>query len=433
MFTGTAAKVVLLALLVSLLATPAIAKSPMEAFNAGIRASRAGNHAEALRHFERAQALGLDRAALDYNLGVTLYRLARYAEAGKYFERVTQHPPLAALGHYNLGLVAERLGDRERARNEYLIAQRLADDDRLRRLAALQLARLQPTEPEEPRGIMIVSAAGGYDDNLVVQQTGGAAKVGDQFLELFFAGSGTVSGTPRDGVRLDGSLYVVEYLSEDQFSMSFVRGGAARVKQWSSWRLEAGGQLELSTLGDLDYLRTLSLDLAAGRRLSAATTLKLGYQFSNVDARDALFSELGGYQQRVMAEGRRSDGDSWLRGVAFVELNDREDLREGGVFTSFSPRRAGVRAEYGRQFGADWEASASLGFVASRYRDADTLADGSQVRREDDQLRFGARVAKMLARQWQLSGEYSRYDNGSNLAAYDYRRNLYMLRMIGVF
>jgi hypothetical protein len=403
------------------------------AFDAGIRASRAGNDREALKQFQHAQAAGLERAALHYNLGVTHYRLGNYLAARSSFQRLARHETLAALAHYNLGLVALRLNENDEAHRQFLIAHRLTEDPKLRYLARQQIAQLAPDTHEGKRWSATVSAGAGYDDNLLVQETGGAARTGDQFLELYLAGTGTVHGTRRDGVKLHGSAHLVEYLDKDAFSMSFLRGGTARVKELGGWGAEAGGELELSTLGDRDYLRALSVQVSGKRAIAAATTLELRYRFSDVRARDSIFSYLDGYQQRLSIEGYRSQPQGWLRGRALVELNDRNDLREGSVFTSFSPTRTGIRAEYGRYFAGNWEVFGTLGLTASRYRDADVLADASRVRRSDDQLQIGLSVARNLDRRWQIGADYQYYDNDSNLPAYDYTRNLYTLRLIGVF
>lgn len=403
------------------------------AFDAGIRASRAGNDREALIQFQRAQAAGLERAALHYNLGVTHYRLGDHLAARSSFQRLTQHKTLAALAHYNLGLVALRLHQNDEAHRQFLIAHRLTEEPKLRYLARQQIAQLAPDTHEGKRWNATVSAGAGYDDNLVVPDTSIAASTGSQFLELFLAGTGTVHGNQRDGVKLYGSAYLVEYMDNDIFSMSFLRGSAARVRQMSGWHAEAVGEVELSSLGDRDYLRALSAQASGRRTIATDTTLELQYRFSDVRARDSTFSYLDGYQQRLRIEGYHSQPQSWLRGRALVELNDRNDLRAGSVFTSFSPTRTGIQAEYGRYFAGIWEVFGTLGLTASRYRDADVLADASQVRRSDDRIQIGLSVACNLDRRWQIGADYQRYDNDSNLPAYDYTRNLYTLRLIGVF
>jgi hypothetical protein len=403
------------------------------AFEAGIRASRAGRHEEALRQFQRARAAGLDRAALHYNLGVTYYRLGRYAEARASFRRVAEHETLGALVHYNLGLLALRLEEREQARRQFLIAHRLAKDEKLRRLAAVQLSRLSRVAGAEPRHSATIAAGAGYDDNLVVEDIGGAARGGDSFFELFLAGSATVHGTPRDGIKLHGSAYLVEYVDQNAFSMTILRGGAAQVTTWGGWRAEAGGDLELSTLGNRDYLRTLTASVAGKRAIAPTATFELRYRFSDIDARDSLFSQLNGYQHRLSVDAMHSRTDGWLSGRAFTEYNDREDLHGAGIFTSFSPVRMGLRAEYGRRLAADWEVSASLALTSSSYRDADVLEGGVEQRRKDQQLRVGLGLARNLGGRWQVGAEYQYYDNDSNIAAYAYRRNIYTLRVIGIF
>ena len=102
------------------------------AFAAGVRASRAADHATAIEQFMRAIARTPDCAACHYNLAIAYTELDRLADAETAFRQVVQLTPEYAAAHYGLASIYTRQGrttDAQAARNEAtrLARERLAD------------------------------------------------------------------------------------------------------------------------------------------------------------------------------------------------------------------------------------------------------------------------------------------------------------------
>ena len=107
------------------------------AFAAGVRASRAADHAAAIEQFMQAIARTPDCAACHYNLAIAYTELDRLAEAETAFRQVVELTPDYAAAYYGLASIYTRQGrtaDAQTARNEAtrLARERLAD--RRRRL-----------------------------------------------------------------------------------------------------------------------------------------------------------------------------------------------------------------------------------------------------------------------------------------------------------
>jgi hypothetical protein len=72
-----------------------------------------------------------------------------------------------------------------------------------------------------------------------------------------------------------------------------------------------------------------------------------------------------------------------------------------------------------------------LSWRNSRYNDADLLASGSSVTREDDRLLAGVKLKRRLTPSLKLNLGYKYTDNNSNISIHDYTRNLYSIGLSG--
>ena len=119
------------------------------AFAAGLRASRANDHAAAIEEFARAIARTPDCAACHYNLAISYTELDQLGGAETAFRRVVEITPDYSAAYYGLASVYTRQGrtaDAETARNEAtrLARERLAERRRLLEEALQQsVARLE--------------------------------------------------------------------------------------------------------------------------------------------------------------------------------------------------------------------------------------------------------------------------------------------------
>jgi tetratricopeptide (TPR) repeat protein len=416
-----------------LLAAAVQAATGEEHFQAGVTAFRAGDYLYALSRFEQARRAGYDSPVLDYNVGVSHYKLGDYRQARPALERATRSPELRGVAYYNLGLTALRLDETQQALSRFEQARAVATDESLKALAERQIASLESRPRDPPREWLANLAVNlGYDDNIVDPVTETGQVLEDGLVELLALVSGPVAGTLRNGVRVDGSLYAVHYREYDEYDMTVLRAGVAGLRVLGDWQGELAGHYEASTLGGDDYLHTAQLTLAGARRWAESARLRLRYRYARIDA-DPFYQELDGWRQQFDVQNRWGRDGHNLVLVYQLEINDRADLWQGTTSTSYSPTRHQLRI--GGETGLPWKwiGGAELGVRTSRYADPNRMSGSRPVTREDGQLLFRLRARRPLAHGWEFVLEYGHTLNESNIDLYDYRRNLVLLGVNGLW
>ena len=108
--------------------------------NRGILYMRMGNNTRALWDYERGLNMMPDLQETRVNVGAALYNLKRYPEALAALNLgiATEDTEAKAIAHYNRGLTHEKLGDLQRAYEDFREALRLKPDFTM---AASQLER----------------------------------------------------------------------------------------------------------------------------------------------------------------------------------------------------------------------------------------------------------------------------------------------------
>lgn len=403
-------------------------QSGAPAFEEGTRAFGRGDYAAALQAFLQARRAGLDAPALRYNLGSTYYRLQRYGDAEREFEALTREPQWAAVAHYNLGLVARQRGRNEEALAQFGHAQRLAHEPKLRALAATALDRFGRA-PEPPRSEAYVSAAVGYDSNVTLTPDStliGVAGGGDLFVEGLAAGSLRLSGNPTAGWYAQGGAHVREYRDLGRYDQLGLRAGAAYEAASADWRTTTGAYVDVVYVHGGLLQQATTLDLHTRRALGGGRHAAARYRLSGIRG-GGEFRYLDGRQQRFSVEaGLPLGATARLRLGYELELNDREDLRQGGEFFSYSPTRHGLLAALALPPSSAWQTELRAEYRASRYNDPHVLG-GIQLTRKDDLVGAGARASRRVNGAWRLFTDYSYYRNDSSLASYDYKRHLLTL------
>lgn len=170
----------------------------------------------------------------------------------------------------------------------------------------------------------------------------------------------------------------------------------------------------------MSVYRVFALGWVLGKR-----AVKIGGEFSDIHAADG-FEYLEGWRARGKIR--------WLQGLASgqiqidyrLEINDREDLRAGKDFASFSPIRHLIKTDYSWPFSRRWSGRASIAYQHSDYRD-DHVIQGENVHRKDNRLMASLRADLSLSSRWRLFGEYRHTNNSSTMDIYDYDRNEWSL------
>jgi tetratricopeptide (TPR) repeat protein len=380
-------------------------------WTSGTQAFEAGNYESALHFFESAKDAGLDGPAVHYNIAVSQFRLGRYEVSGQTFSLIARRfPQMRGLAEYNLGLVARRLGNAAQARAHFLRAHQLSPDNReIRVLASRRLRELEPEVRRVSRWSGAMGARAGYDDNVALRDEAGlpAGVTADSpMADLFAVVQGPWDG--RNGLRLDGSAYLVKYFDADEFDQNQLRGGVFYDWRTHDWRVQLGVHASMSTLGGDAFDRKLGINGSVVRYLGHTGTINLRYAYDDVDDADSTFAGIAGSRQQFDLRYRWYRSGHRVQVHYGLETNDRAD-------PAVSPDRTffGIAYLYMPEKGLGY--GAGIEMRKSEYED---LA----IPREEDLLTFSGELTYMLSNYWQALFQLRVSDNDSTDATFTYDR-----------
>lgn len=399
-------------------AAPSAAQGPEESFRRGVAAVRAGDPERAVEHFEAARAAGLATGALHFNLGVAYYRAGRPVDAETSFRRAVDSGTMVAPAFYQLGRLARERGDRAQARDYFRRAAGAARTPALRRHARAALEGLARTPPPD---YVYVGIGGGHDSNLALtpSDASGVSEESDAFLEGVL-----VARVPLDERHyFRGSVYLQEFLSEDDFSLVSLRGGIGRVGlldggwRWDLWldgrHREFGGRaFDNAALGGGELRRPLG----PGWRV------ELDYRLDLVDGAGG-FGFLDGVGHELAARLDERGRAGW-RLDASLATSDRDDRETADDFFSFSWTELRLAARYGLRLGTG-DLLTLAGDWGMRDYDGTEVRDGMRLgTREDDLAGLEAALDRRLDANWSLRLALRLEQRDSSLAEFDYDRQI---------
>lgn len=419
-------------LLFGLLATPLSGYAHNE-FQQGTIAFRDGQYLQALEAFQAAERKGDTSPTLTYNTGLTYYKLGRYQQAAATFQRLAQSPEWRDLANFHLGLVAEKQGNSARAITLYRELERDAPSDKLRKLAAARLVKLdaQPSTASQrsssttERLSAVFNVTAGTDGNAFslqddVQLQSSAGE--DRFNEFFAWGQYYLSGSSADGWRLHGFAYARRYGDFDSLDINASSAGLSRHQRHQVWQSEFG-LAAVTTELDGNDLTDQSRFVARFQRPLNASWLSLVYTPSRHDGGKE-FSHLDGWQHKAEARWRFPRKTVSFDFGYHWEFNDRDDLSQDGNFFSYSPMRHTLAAGLDWRVLPSWEISVDADYRISHYDGTNRLVDSDGIYKE--KTREADRLKLRLKTQWQLSqnlrvaGQLELIDNQENFDTYSY-------------
>jgi tetratricopeptide (TPR) repeat protein len=357
-----------------------------------------------LNAFEGAVAAGMTGPAVHFNIGVCAFKLGRWERADAAFREAARTPEMAQLAHYNLGLVALGAGESDEAARWFAQVERGASDERLKSLAAAQMAQL-PSPPER-NWLAFGSLAAGYDDNVALVSGSdvlGVSGTDDTFSELQLFGAAPLAGN----WRFDGGVVLLDYLDLDNFDQLSLNAGGRYRMSLREWTGEAGLQVTYGTLDGDGFESKRMLLLQATRPLPDDWRLRVRYRFSDIDGLDG-FSGLDGTRHEFGLRGL------WRRGSWDVTLTYRFDKTDyADEALSFDRHQLSVDTEY--ELDANWTVQAGLAHDRSKYTET---ANGSEERTE---ISFA--VNREFGSQWRAFVRYAFADNQADRPEFDYQRN----------
>lgn len=272
----------------------------------------------------------------------------------------------------------------------------------------------------------LVSVSVGNDDNVTLADDSNivASNEDDYFLINVLATAGRyLTGNRDDGIRFDGTFYNLTYDTEDDYNYSLVEAGLAYHKKMGDWHGRFGAKYGYTDFGGDPYQSVYDLIAEGRRKLSKNTELRIRYRYSDIDAESSEYNYNDGDRHRLRVEGRFKSGQNrYLLSYRF-ETNDRDDTETATTYTSSSPVRHTIRANAKIPLVGKWGSELDLRWRDGRYKD-DNVAPGSSVRRKDDRLTAKMGLNYALKKKLKLFADYTYMNNDSNIATYDYDRNV---------
>ncbi len=424
-----------------LLFSTALSADERSAYRDGISAFKNSDFPLALEYFQQAESDGLNTVALHYNLGSTHYRLGHYDEAAEYFRNIQNDSKWGALAEYNLGLVAERQNDLELAAKHYHQAYRKANSEKVRELAQARLRAISGDAAASQPGnwITYLSAAFGNDDNpSLTQDTQVLDDSGaDSFAEVIGNVSGYLSGSPGDGVRLNGSLYSRRYSNMNEFSVSGIDLGIYLEDRTDNWLFVKGVRVNNFWIDGVQYSTGANVMFRATQQ-HKAVNLDIRNDLGFLDGGDT-YDFIGGIRNRLTLDlYRRSETVEWRLGYR-NEYNERNDLEtEQGQFFSYSPMRHSIYGQLRNDLSEKTSLRTRLEYRKSLYPEDNIEIDPeteavTEMTRDEDRVEFSALLRYTFNRTFGVFSEYRYTDNDSNFSRFSYQSNQVMLGLEAIF
>lgn len=429
--------------LFGLLATaPLSAQQGREAAQQGLVAFKSGEYRQALEYFLLAERADDNSESLQYNIAVSLYRLKRFEDAEARFMTLIELPKWRPLAHYNLGLLAEAQGDIETAKKWFELGASQQQYEKLRVLSEQKLEKLTPQPVAAPRGKKAAETADGRRNwmallNISMGNDSNAASLAgelvenqsnarDSYTEWLAYTQTYLNGKAGDGLKFYGLGFGRQYSDFTHLDSQVTGAGLAREFPMGASNIEAGVRL---TNVRVDSKR-LANQLQGKLELSRVTdtgVFSLAYLPSRFFASDD-FEQIDGWQHRLEAEWSRQFEALTFKARYRFESNDREDLRRGQSFASYSPDRNGVKAQLDWKLNTGFELGFSAEYIRSRYDDENRLRDtGGEIKqaaRTTEQIKVASGLRYRWNRHWRAKGEYETIDTDDkfDLYTYDKRR-----------
>ena len=401
-------------------------------FAQGISAAEKGDYKKSLNLFEKARKAGMSKPSLDFNQAVSHYRLGQYEQARKLFAGLVDNEEFAQLAYFNLGLIANKQKDEKTAVAWFQKAYAKDDNEKITVLAETALKRLGVKPKKIARssrstwsGYVSAAIASDSNVNLATDEINQPSK-SDTSFELFASGNGWLSGSRRDGVRLELSGIVQNYSTETQYNFNLMHVGLSRFAQLGDWRTRFNGGWDEITVNGNSYERIFSGMVDARKDLTNESQLQLRYRLSSIDATDPAYDYLTGIRHQLRAGLQKRYGEKRVRAYYQYEMNDRKDYVSPvtKTFTSYSPNRHTINLTGYFPLVTDWELRLDGRYRLSSYSEANDLPGGGSKKRQDAQTRASARIAYKMAKRQEVELKYSLTNNDSNINEYDYDRTL---------
>jgi tetratricopeptide (TPR) repeat protein len=398
---------------------------------------------EALRQFSLAEQFDPQKAATHFYLGQTLYQLKRFSKAPPSFQRALElDPSLAPTAQYHRGLALYAAERDAEAQDAFGAAVRSAPETPLAHQAQRYLDALAQRAREQ-RLVQLQGTLGfEYDDNVILEPN--AIEISGQAdgRTIFsLVGRLLPVRTPLWRLGVEYALFQSLHFDLNDFDIQSHTGGVFARLRLDRVTFHAAANYNYTLLDNSRFVEAFTVQPSAtikqSERLFAVVSMR--YRTSN------FFDDILAPQDPAVRER-----DGWT-------------IRVGAhQYWLFNQQRSAVRLSYhyevSRNDGTDWEYDGheiGLGLQTPLWWGVTLNVEGTYSRldylhvnsfhaeplalltpadtraRLDDRLTGAVALIRPLGRFLTLTASYVHTSNLSNIAFFDYRRNIWTLALTG--
>lgn len=413
----------------SVLLSTSLAAAPRDD---GERAFQAGDYGAAAAHFEAAIAQGDDSNATRYNLAVSYFRDGDIANANASFQELFDRGSRSAEVLYSLAVTEKLLGNTARAVELFstiAVNTTALADEAFAQLEEMGVAPVMTTLT--PSSISTaVQVTTGYNDAIVEVQDGKLVRDGDMYAETYATFAWQRPFGNRWGLDLNFSLYNNTYAETDGQDFSLLSAGVqqtfAVLDKSVFWTFD----IDASQLDKHGFQQSLNAGLGIQDQ-NANSTWRLSYRFRHSTSLNTAFDPFAGEHHRVQA-------DYVLRPLprhqfslrAYHEHIDRDPISNSQSTLDLSRTLRRIDLSWSYRVTATTLAIAGLNYGQMRADAYQRFIDGTQLRRDEDNIGYSLALRKGLWRSLNLQLGYSRNDNDSTLSDFTYDQSVYEIGLI---
>lgn len=382
-------------------------------FISGVEKFKQGSYDDALIYFRNAKHNGYESAQLFHNLGVVYLKLGQLNKARENFIQTLRYPSIESLGHYNLGLVDLDQGNYGDAKARFKKVVQRGGNPALVALARKRLLQKNLSKIDIKNWTVLARIGKGYDDNVNFTPDDLDSNVDDAYTELLVYGSIMLTEKKPMGVGIDAYVYGVNYddvnannFTQTSFLLKFPM-------QYNKWKIQPGITAQWLQYGGDGYQRINGFELKSKYFKSTSTQYLAKYTYEKMDSLAERFNFLEGSRQRLRLEHQYKQNAYKTKFYYELEVNNRTDR----ISQSYSPRRHSLSGSL------SYEVNDSLSMNGNlKYRSSDYPTVNSYDR-DDKQLQASWGGQFKLNKYTALKGQHTWVKKNSSDSRRDYDRH----------
>ena len=412
-------------------------------YHLGLAYFLAGRHAEALPQFEAAARFDPQKAPTYFYLGQTLYELKQYGKALPHLQRAMElDPSLTPNAQYYRGLALYASEQDAQAQEAFESVLQSQPDSPLARQSQRYLEALAQRASAKRLGQFQGSVSFEYDDNVILEPNAVAISgQADGRMVISVLGRLLPVRTPPWNLGVEYALFQSLHFDLTEFDIQSHTGGLFASLKLERVTLYAAANYNYTLLDNTRFSEAVTLQPSAIIKESERlfTVASVRYRLSNY------FDDIPASQA---PDVRERDGWAVRAGLYqyFLFNNQRSSFRVGYHYEG--SRNDGTDWEYDShevslalQTLLGWDVTLVVEGIYTRFDylhvnsfDADplgVLTAADTRKRNDDRFIGIVALSRPLSRFFTLTASYVHTSNLSNVAFFDYRRNIWALALTG--